>query len=139
MSNNNISVTVTNAGEVTEDITKRVEALTKNMIEKDVHGFVEAMQELIVSELNSGNASGETYQSSRTPNVLHVASAPGEYPASDTGTLARSVSLEYGPDFGAIYTDIQYGRDLEMRPPSMGGRPWMTRGYNETLARWGKR
>ena len=131
----NISVTVTNAGEVIEDVTEFLRVSGLDMIRDDVHGFAAEVHETAVSGLQSGG-SGETYVKT-DPNRIHQASAQGEYPATDTGRLVSGTFIEFGDDYAAVYTNVEYGRTLELRPPERGGRPWLTRAWNDVLARRG--
>lgn len=71
------------------------------------------------------------------PNLspVHQASAPGEYPMSDTGRLAGSVKMELpsskkGP-VGVVGTNLGYGRILEFKSAARGGRPWLMRSFTE--------
>lgn len=85
----------------------------------------------------------------RTP---HQASAPGEYPAADTGNLARSIyaaeriDVESSIDEAAAETqkgvgdgnisawieaDAEYAAPLEYKEPERGGRPFLRRALSE--------
>jgi phage gpG-like protein len=56
----------------------------------------------------------------------HQASAPGEMPAMDTGTLAGSILAE--PDGGGavVYTNMEYAAHLEYGTVNMEPRPFFT-------------
>ena len=131
-----ISVTVTNEGEVIEDVTEFLRVAGLDMIRDDVHGFVTEVHETAVNGLQSGG-SGRVYEKT-DPRRTHQASARGEYPATDTGNLVSRTFVEFGSDYGAVYTNVWYGRALELRPPERGGRPWLTRAWGEVLARRGR-
>lgn len=94
---------------------------------------------IAVSGIQRGPSTGRLYQKSN-PRRQHQASAPGEYPQSDTGRLASSVRLEL-PDpqdktpVGQVYTNLRYGLYLEMKAPYAGGRPWLLRSFNEATIR----
>lgn len=89
----------------------------------------------------------------------HRASAPGEYPASDTGNLLRSIWAEVEDNLaglaldpldvqlsytlgdvldmtdnidGRIGADAEYAAPLEYKPPERGGRPFATRALEES-------
>jgi hypothetical protein len=75
--------------------------------------------------------------------VPHQASAPGEYPAADTGNLMRSIHDEHGVPseeaaagfdaFAAyIYADAEYAAPLEFKPEEKGGRPFLRRALTES-------
>lgn len=60
--------------------------------------------------------------------VPHTASAPGQYPASDTGRLANNVDFQLpqpGRMQGIVGTNIVYGRYLEFGTSRMAARPWL--------------
>ncbi|MBI1188315.1 MAG: hypothetical protein GC206_13455 [Alphaproteobacteria bacterium] len=86
----------------------------------------------------------------RTP---HQASAPGEYPAADTGNLARSIYAaermevedsidEHAPETSKglgegnisawIEAEAEYAAPLEYKEPERGGRPFLRRALSET-------
>jgi len=64
--------------------------------------------------------------------VPHQASAEGEYPASDTGTLMRSIR-NYLKERTATFIHqvveaaAKHARPLEFKPPERGGRPFLLR------------
>jgi len=68
----------------------------------------------------------------------HQASAPGEAPASDTGSLLRSLFAELrqgGKRPEAIVgTDIAYGPWLEFGTKNMEARPWLEPAFKRRLA-----
>lgn len=69
--------------------------------------------------------------------VAHQASAPGEYPANDTGRLASSVAFELPQGDTAIArvgTGIQYGPMLEFGTSKMAARPWLLPSFEKAKA-----
>lgn len=87
-----------------------------------------------VRGIQRGPASGRVYRK-YNPKRTHRASAVGEYPMSDTGRLAASVLQELpkkGPKpVGQVYTNLRYGKYLELKPAALGGRPWLLRAFRE--------
>jgi phage gpG-like protein len=87
-----------------------------------------------VRGVQRGPASGRVYQKYR-PRRTHQASAPGEYPATDTGRLASSIQFEpptnKAKPVGVVGTNLHYGKLLEFKSPARGGRPWLMRAFNE--------
>lgn len=70
----------------------------------------------------------------------HRASAPGEYPATDTGRLASSVTMVLpavaAPRITAtVGTDVIYGRHLEFGTSNMAARPWLFPSWIKAKAR----
>ena len=71
--------------------------------------------------------SGRTYQK-YDPRRTHTASAPGQYPASDTGRLLGSVRMilpSAGRMIGEVGTSVDYGAFLEFGTSRMAARPWL--------------
>ena len=72
--------------------------------------------------IQQGPASGRLY---KRGNVVHQASAPGETPASDTGTLMRSIYHERETDLTyAIGSRLVYAAYLEYGTSRMAPRPF---------------
>ena len=63
----------------------------------------------------------------RRRGVEHVASAPGEPPASDTGRLVQSIRTEYedGGLAGTVVAGVRYAEYLEFGTARMEPRPFM--------------
>jgi phage gpG-like protein len=81
-------------------------------------------QSLAVAGIMSGGG-GKTYEK-YNPRRTHTASAPGQYPASDTGRLASSVRTDVvGPTAYVVGTNVEYGPMLEFGTSRMAARPWL--------------
>ncbi|MCP3947363.1 hypothetical protein [Herbaspirillum sp.] len=104
-------------------------------IEDVVEDAIILTHELAVKGINSGPATGRVYQRG---NIVHQASAPGQYPMADRGGLAPSVSFDFttaGEKFtGTVGTNLVYGLYLETGTSRMAARPWLLRSI-ETAAR----
>lgn len=75
----------------------------------------------IQRKIQRGPASGVTYTRG---NVSHTASAPGEAPATDTGTLASSIAYrKAGPLTAEIESRLDYAAFLEFGTRKMAARP----------------
>lgn len=88
----------------------------------------------IRSNLLRGAKSGTVYRKSN-PKRVHQASAPGQFPATDTGRLAGSLGFEVGgspviPEV-ELFAGAEYAIPLELKPSSKGGRPFLSRGVAE--------
>lgn len=90
----------------------------------------------IKASLLRGGRSGIVY-SKYAPRRQHQASAPGEYPATDTGRLAGSLGFDAGNNGDGFDVSVEmfaaavYAIPLELKPSSRGGRPFMSRGVRE--------
>jgi hypothetical protein len=63
----------------------------------------------------------------RRRGVEHQASAPGEAPAADTGTLAGSIITEFDRSelLGTVAATAVYAQALELGTPRIRPRPYM--------------
>lgn len=92
----------------------------------------QAMMETITDLVTDthGNAITGIQGGPKTGRVYgnHQASAPGQYPASDTGRLAGSIRMELpqaGNMTGRVGTAVAYGPMLEFGTSRMAARPWL--------------
>lgn len=103
-----------------------------------VSGVTRAIHREAVRGIQRGPASGRIYTKTK-PKRTHQASAPGEYPMSDRGRLAGSVEFELPTNKtkieGVVGTNLVYGKHLELKPVSRGGRPWLSRAYKTVIRR----
>ena len=82
----------------------------------DTHAFA-------IQGIQGGPKSGAVYVRG---TVSHQASAPGQYPASDSGILASSVRLERATPLDCrVGTAVTYGPMLEFGTSRMAARPWL--------------
>lgn len=79
-----------------------------------------------VQGVRGGAATGRVY---RRGSRTHQASAPGEYPASDTGRLMGSIMSDIQPMEARVGTNLEYGRFLEFGTSRMAPRPWLFRSF----------
>jgi HK97 gp10 family phage protein len=81
---------------------------------------------------------GRIYPSKYRKGAFHQASAPGEFPAADSGRLHQSlttVPTENGPDRYVVQTgaNTPYATHLELGSARMAPRPFMGPSFDETL------
>ena len=80
---------------------------------------------------------GRIYSKFR-PKRVHQASAPGQYPATDTGRLVAAIGVELPTNTKApvarVGTAVRYGLYLETKNAARGGRPWLHRALIEAAA-----
>lgn len=123
-----VSVTVKN---FTREAQKKIEEAAK----KKALAIANVIRTRILVGM-SGSRTGRQY---RVPGTrrFYTASAPGEYPAVRTGYLRRSIRTAVRQDLYGVYavvgTSVVYGKWLEEKSPSDGGRPWLSRAYAEAL------
>ena len=112
---------------------KRLKGASPQIVTEFVEVMTIATHEKAVRGIQLGPASG----SLRTggPKAGTPASAPGEYPMSDTGRLASSIKMELpalsATPEGVVGTNVMYGKWLEFKLPYQGGRPWLGRAFTE--------
>jgi len=93
-----------------------------------VNATAQAVRTRAIRSIQQGPKSGAVYErgSGRNLSALHQASAPGEAPATDTGTLANSIAVQrLGPLSARVGTGIRYGQYLEFGTQSIEPRPWL--------------
>jgi HK97 gp10 family phage protein len=66
----------------------------------------------------------------------HQASAPGEPPATDTGTLVRSIESKREELTAWVWTEEAYGKFLEFGTRHIAPRPWLTPAVEENRERF---
>ena len=95
-------------------------------------------QAVAVKSIINGPATGRIYERYR-PRRTHQASAFGQAPASDTGQLATSITVEgVGTNLVSVGTNLPYGRYLEFGTNYMSHRQWLTPAFEVALAGIGK-
>ena len=79
-----------------------------------------------VEGIARGVKSGREY---RRGNISHIASAPGQFPATDTGRLVSSISTQVSSVGnkveGKIIAEAPYAAHLEFGTKDMEARPFM--------------
>lgn len=104
---------------------QKLGAVGQEVIEETIFDIATETQMEAVKGINGPPKSGMVYEK-YNPNRTHTASAPGQYPASDTGRLASSVRmLPDGPVAWVVGTNVTYGPMLEFGTSRMAARPWL--------------
>lgn len=84
---------------------------------------------LFVQRVSRGGGGGRVYGRRE-----HRASAPGEYPATDSGRLVNSVHYEMrGPREGALFSDVEYAAYLTEGTFKMAPRLMLADALEEVL------
>lgn len=120
-----------------EDVARQIERTGGDARVALVKGLFKAamiVRTAAVRGINKGKKSGRVY---RNGGVLHRASAQGEYPAADSGILAGSIHHVVDPIKleGRVEASAAYAIPLEYKPPERGGRPFLTRAYDENVGK----
>ena len=89
-------------------------------VQDAVEDTIFAIDGEIKRRINSGPASGRTY---RRRGITHQASAPGQPPMTDTGTLVRSIYLDIDPLRATVGSRLAYASYLEYGTRRMAARP----------------
>ena len=93
-----------------------------DVIEGAIFDLANETRNLAVAGISGGSKTGRTY---RRGNVTHIASAPGQYPASDRGMLAGSIRAIISGTTAIVGTNVAYGPMLEFGTSRMAARPWL--------------
>ena len=119
--------------------------LSDELLVDTINDVAMATQNEAVRGIQRGPASGRTYDTyfwtdaqgrlrKGEPRVPHTASAPGQFPMSDTGRLASNVEsiLATPANIRAkVGTNIIYGAYLEFGTSKMAARPWLQRSFRQ--------
>lgn len=100
---------------------------------RGVAGWIGLVEQRAVDLINNPPKSGRVY---RRRGVEHQASAPGEPPASDTGTLVNARRIDLIPERLAarLTFTAAYAPHLQFGTRKMAPRPFADRALTETLA-----
>lgn len=105
---------------------KRINRNLRNDLAAEMVKVVDELKNDGKIEISTGGRSGRLY---KRGNRTHQASAPGEYPKTDTGKLVlsffRKVIKSRNQVTGFLINNAPHARYLEFKPASMGGRPFM--------------
>jgi HK97 gp10 family phage protein len=105
-----------------EWIKKKKDQLVQALTESALVVQAEARQSIL-----KGPKTGRVYV--RRGRIRHRASAPGQPPASDTGTLARSIVIDVDKDkvTASVGSNVKYAPFLELGTSRMAARPFLKR------------
>ena len=110
---------------------KRVGKISDELLVDTLNDIAMDTQQNAVRGIKRGPASGKTYKRGAK---THKASAPGQYPMSDTGRLASNIEVNLATKakkVSNVGTNILYGAYLEFGTSSMAKRPWLLRSFRK--------
>ena len=119
-----ISVKIDGLDDLMADL-KRLGTISEEAVVDTINDIADDTKQFAVDGIKSGPASGRTY---KRGTVTRTASAPGQFPMSDTGQLMgniRSIEASKSRLQAVIGTDIKYGAHLEFGTSNMEARPWL--------------
>ena len=112
---------------------KRLGKVSETAVVDTINDLAMDTHEKAVRGIQRGPASGRTYKRGAG---THRASAPGEYPMSDTGRLASNVQFTVATKAkpqALVGTNIVYGAYLEFGTSKMSARPWLMPSFQKAV------
>lgn len=117
-----------NSGQSRINMQRYARALEKE-VKAAIVGSAEALREEMITSIQKGVKTGKLY---KRGSITHRASAPGQAPASDTGTLAnRSIDVRYERGGRSAFVGVnkggglEYAMHLEFGTVNMAPRPFV--------------
>lgn len=112
---------------------------TREEVSKAVRVSAIAVENRAADGIISPPKTGRVYRSKHRKGAVHQASAPGEFPAADTGRLHQSIThvmTVEGPDIyrAEVGANAPYSVFLELGTSKMAPRPYMSPSFDETKA-----
>jgi len=110
---------------------KRVGKISDELLVDALNDIAMDTQQNAVDGIKRGPASGKTY---KRGGKTHKASAPGQYPMSDTGLLMGNIKVNKATEskpMAIVGTNVKYGEHLEFGTSKMAKRPWLLRSFRK--------
>ena len=124
----NIKFSLKNLKSFNKRLEKRLKRDAMTQIKRNVTRGVMLVRNTAVEEIQRGTKTGETYEL-YSPRRTHTSSAPGEFPATDTGFLVSQISTDVHTKgnsvVGQIISSAPYSKHLEFGTTKMSARPFM--------------
>lgn len=125
-----VGARITGVADLQVEMQKIGQRFQRKVIREASHVAAMDLERHIVTSLNQGPATGKM-----RANGKSRASAPGEYPMTDMGILASSISTDRRNNGADVVARAPYAERLEFKDPARGGRPFMRRGLQENESR----
>ena len=124
----NLKFSIKDLANFNKKLSKRLKKDALVQVKRNVSRGVMLVRNTAVEEIQRGSKTGETYQV-YSPRRTHTSSAPGEYPATDTGFLVSQISTDVqtrgNQVIGQIISSAPYSKHLEFGTTKMAARPFM--------------
>ena len=115
-----------------EKVIKAFRTLSKDMkpdLQEVIKGGAQLIRGEAVKSIQTGPKSGKVY-TRYNPTRTHIASAPGEAPASDTGNLVSQIRVnQKSQDIVTVESRASYSKFLEYGTSKMQARPFLFPAY----------
>tara|TARA_R100000482_G_C5118173_1_gene144210 strand:+ start:252 stop:680 length:429 start_codon:yes stop_codon:yes gene_type:complete len=117
---------IANLKEFNAKLKERLDDGARKNVRRAVFKGTNLVRNTAVESIKSGNKSGRVY---KRGSVTHVASAPGQAPAADTGFLDSQITTEVKVQdnkvIGQIIASAPYAKHLEFGTSNILPRPFM--------------
>ena len=87
---------------------------------------------IAVAKIQGPPKTGRVYEK-YNPRRTHQASAPGQYPAADTGSFGNSIKMELNTLDARVGTGDERGPWFEFGTSKMLARPWLSPSFEEAM------
>lgn len=102
-------------------------------IDKAIKKTATDIRNTAVKNISQGVRRGRLY---KRRTITHQASAPGEYPKTDTGRLVGSIRTDFRYLEADIGSDLNYSAYLELGTKHMEPRPWLQPSADANHDKW---
>lgn len=139
MASDRLSIRIDGLDELRAEL-RKINATAEDVVNEAAKVTSVAVRARAIKSIQRGPASGKIYGLvAGRRGKPHQASAPGQPPQSDTGTLANSVKWEADRNGYAVGTAIQHGLHLEFGTSQMAPRPWLLPAVEAELPQFRRR
>lgn len=108
---------------LTKVIPSKIASLNTERIKRIAEATAKDIEGTAREQIQTGKRSGRLYR--KKSGRIHQASAPGEFPASDTGQLANSILSEAVSNGALVGSVVRHGLYMEEGTSRVAKRPWL--------------
>jgi hypothetical protein len=109
------------------------QSVTMKAVRRGVRAATLEAQRIVQVDILSSTPQRTGRKYKRGKNNYHIASAPGEAPAPDTGQLRNMTTVSFSTDnenpmvaVGKVVNNLEKGADLELGTDRIAPRPWIS-------------